>query len=359
MFYILDRYIIRELMGPFLFGVCAFSIVFIGGGTLWRIAQYLSKYGASGDVVLKLFVYSLPGVIVVTFPMAMLLASLLCFGRLSSSGELTAMVAGGRSFSRLALPVFLVALCVSFFATIFKDTVVPASTAAYNYLVRYEIEGNAKPKSQDHVVILENTNGVVRLIYSPRFDATSNRMRSVTVQEFEDGRLVRLEQATDAVWQDNRWVMHSGLIQDFDKAGHRSLYFDQQLMPMAVLPSADIPLDQKKPEEMTIRELKLQISSLQSKKIATGTYEIEFHQRLTIPMACLVFTLIGAPLGLSPQRSSSSGGLGISIIIIFFYYSIMTYTTALAQSEALPAVVAAWIPNIVCSAAAIYLIHRI
>jgi len=94
---ILDLYILKELLGPFIFGVAAFSSIFIGGGTLFRIAQYVTQYGAGFDVVIKLFVYSLPEIVVLTFPMSMLLASLMSFGRLSSSSEIVAMKSGGLS----------------------------------------------------------------------------------------------------------------------------------------------------------------------------------------------------------------------------------------------------------------------
>ena len=104
---ILDRYIFREVFLSFLFAICAFSAVFIGSGTLFRIAQYITDYGASLPSVIKIFVFSLPGVVMWTFPMSMLLASLLTFGRLSSSSEITAMKSCGVSFYRIAAPVIV------------------------------------------------------------------------------------------------------------------------------------------------------------------------------------------------------------------------------------------------------------
>ena len=88
---ILDKYIFREVFKAFIFGICAFSAVFIGSGTLFKIAKYITDYGASLSAVVKVFVFGLPSVIMWTFPMSMLLATLLTFGRLSSSSEITAM----------------------------------------------------------------------------------------------------------------------------------------------------------------------------------------------------------------------------------------------------------------------------
>ncbi|MDR3566014.1 MAG: LptF/LptG family permease [Negativicutes bacterium] len=355
---LLDRYLVRELLGLFLFGVCAFSIVFIGGGTMWRIAQYISKYGASGAVVMKLFVYSLPGVVVITFPMAMLLASLLCFGRLSSSHEITAMRAAGRSFYRLALPVLIAALAVSVLAVILKDNVVPVANAAYNHLVHSEVEGNSRPKGQEHLVIVDNSPGLTRLTYAQKFDEQEGSMSPVTVEEFEDDRLVRVQQAEQAIWQEGRWVMLTGIIHDLSENQDRTMEFKYQYMPVTASPSA-IPLEQKQPEEMTVTELKQRIALLRLAKTATAVYEIELHQRLTIPLASLVFALIGVPLGVAPHRASSSAGLSISIAIIFIYYVVMTYTTAWAQGGYLPAFFAAWTPNIIGIGAGLFLIHRV
>jgi len=69
------------------------------------------------------------------------------------------------------------------------------------------------------------------------------------------------------------------------------------------------------------------------------------HQRIAVPFACFIFSMIGVPLGIQRQRSSSSVGLGISVIVIFAYYAIMSMAMALGQGGTLPAFTAVWIPN--------------
>lgn len=357
---ILDKYIIKELLGPFIFGICAFSSVFIGTSTLFRIAQYVTQYGAPLFTVAKLFVYSLPSIIVLTFPMSMLLASLLSFGRLSGSSEITAMKSGGLSFYRLAAPVFVVALFVSIFAVGFNEYVVPKANAAYNYIVKYEIEKNTAPKSQEHIVIKDVSGGLLeRLTYARKYDEATGAMYAVTMQEFQNGNLTRVENAEKAVWKTDRWIMYNGIIHDLSAEGklERTMRFEQQIMPLNKAPK-DISNDQKKPEEMSIKELKQQVNVLKSQYVKASNYEVELYQRFSIPMASFVFSLIGTPLGLQPHRSSSSIGLGISIIIIFIYYTIMTITTALGQGGAVPALIAAWIPNIIGIIAGFFLVRK-
>lgn len=80
---IVDKYILKEFLGPFLFGVAAFTAIFVGSDTLMKIAEYITKYGASTISVIKIFGLALPQIIVYTFPMAVLLGALMCFSRLS------------------------------------------------------------------------------------------------------------------------------------------------------------------------------------------------------------------------------------------------------------------------------------
>ena len=150
---LLDRYVLAELLYPFIFGVAAFSSIFIASSMLFKIVQYITTYGASMTSVAKLFLYSLPEVINYTFPMSMLLASLMAFGKLSGSSESVAMKSGGISYFRIVAPVLVVGLIVSLFSVIWAEKVVPPAKTAGETVLRQEIRGNIKPKSQENVVI--------------------------------------------------------------------------------------------------------------------------------------------------------------------------------------------------------------
>ena len=357
---ILDRYILKELLGPFFFGICVFASILVGTGPLFRIAQYISQYGATLWTCAKLLMYSLPGIIALTFPMAMLLASLMAFGRLSSSSEIVAMKCGGLSFFRLATPVFIAAFGVSVFSMVFNEVLVPRANAAYSYIVHYEIMKNTRPKSQEHVVIKDIAGGKLqRLTYGRRFDEDLSLMQGITIQEYEQDVLVRIENAEKAIWKDGGWTMVNGIIYDMTEDGRveRTMRFKEQAMPMEKVP-AEISRDQKRPEEMTIRELKQHIQILKREQVRTGNFEVELHQRVAVPFACLVFSMIGVPLGIQRQRSSSSIGLGISVIVIFVYYAIMSMAMALGQGGTLPALVAVWIPNVLGILAGAFFIYR-
>ena len=346
---ILDRYIFQEVVFAFFFAICAFTAVFIGSGTLFRIAKFITDYGASLSSVIKIFIYGLPSIIMWTFPMSILLATLLTFGRLSSSSEITAMKSCGISFGRIAAPAIFLGVVVSGCAILFNEHVVPWANTAYNNVVYYEIQGNTELKSQDHIIVKEITAGKMqRLIYAREYRAKEEILEGVTMQVFsDDGKVTHVENATFAEWRDEQWVMHDGMIYDIsDDQRTHTMKFDRQILPVKASPQ-QIVREQKKPEELTMRELKDQIQIMKSQYANTNALETELYQRITVPMASLIFAIIGVPLGLQPTRTPSSMGFAISVVIIFVYYAIMTLANAIARSGAIAPMYAVWIPNVI------------
>lgn len=357
---ILDRYIFQEVVLAFLFAICAFTAVFIGSGTLFRIAKYITDYGASISSVVKIFVYGLPNIIMWTFPMSMLLATLLTFGKLSSSSEITAMKSCGISFSRIAAPAIFLGVIVTIVAILFNEHVVPWANTAYNNVVYYEIQGNTELKSQDHIIVKElSGDRMERLIYAREYNAQDEILEGVTMQVFDDdGKVAHVENATYAEWRDEKWIMHDGMIYDLtDEQRTHTMKFDQQILPINASPR-QIVREQKKTEELTMSELKAQIAIMKSQYADTSKLETELYQRITVPMASLIFALIGVPLGLQPTRTPSSVGFALSVVIIFLYYAVMTLSNAIGRSGALPPIYAVWIPNVIGLLAGAILIYR-
>ena len=357
---ILDKYIFREVVLAFLFGICAFSAVFIGSGTLFRIARYITDYGASFPSVVKIFFYGLPSIIIWTFPMSMLLATLLTFGRLSSSSEITAMKSCGIGFSRIAAPAILLGFLVSQGAIAFNEYVVPWANTSYNNVLNYEIKGNLEMKSQEHIILKDFADGKIkRLVYAREYNADLNQLLGVTLQDFDlDGKVSIVENADYAEWDGRVWTLHNGMVYDITngKTSH-TMRFDKQQFPVSASPR-EIVREQKKPEELTMKELKAQIEIMRTQFVNTSKLETELYQRFSVPMASLVFALIGVPLGLQPTRNSSSMGFALSVIIIFLYYAIMTLSNAIARGGIIAPAYAVWIPNIIGLFAGLVLIRR-
>ena len=133
--------------------------------------------------------------------------------------------------------------------------------------------------------------------------------------------------------------------------------FTEQIIPLNMTPK-EVSWEDKGVDEMTIGELRGYIRILKSQKQPYSDPETEIFMRFAIPMASFFFAMLGAPLGTQKQRTSSSIGLGISIIVIFIYYAIMAFTSGLGRGGKIPALIAAMIPNLVCMCAGLYLLKQ-
>ena len=284
----------------------------------------------------------------------------MAFGRLSSSSEMIVMRAGGQNFIRLAMPIFIAAFFISIGATAFNEYVVPKANNAYNTIINEEIKHNVAPTTQDHIII-KNTKGsdISSLMYARQYDANTKQLKDITVQEFENDTLMRVEQADRADWNGQKWVMHEGMIYDVsaNEQTTRSLKFQNQALPITQKPNK-INASQKKPDELTIRELREQIKLLDQNSVNTNKMKVEMYNRFALPLASLVCAIVGAPLGMQKQRGSSSIGFGISVVVIFIYYSIMTLGNALGNGGKIPAYLAAFLPDIICGVAGVILVYK-
>ena len=358
---ILDKYILKSFIGPFLFGIFAFTSIFVGTGTLFRIAQYVTEYGASLWSVSKAFVLALPSIVVLTFPMSVLLASLLSLGRLSSTSEIIVMRTGGIGFLRIAAPIYVTAFFISIGAVAFNEYVVPQTNHMYQTIIRDEIIKNSTPQTQEHIVLRTmDGDSLGTLLYARRFDASTKELSMITVQQFTDNELTQIENADRAVWQGGNWIMKNGTIYDVSREGgvERTLRFDEQVLPIVQTPD-DVRKNTRKTEEMTVKELRQEIKAYAAAHADTGKLEMEMYKRFTIPIASFVFALVGAPLGMQKQRSSSSIGFGLSVLIIFMYYGVMTFTDALGKGGAMPTWLAAATPDCLGIIAGLYLNRRV
>jgi len=358
---ILDRYILRELLGPFLFGVVAFSSIFIGADVLLKLARFYTQNGVPLTVVTQLFFLSLPKIIVLTFPMSMLLASLLAFGRLSGNSEIVAMKAGGVNFYRLVAPVLILSFLVSCATFILNESIVPASNHLYEVIVKREIEKEKMPKSQQNIIIRSmEGEQIKRLFYAHEYDGQEKVLNKVTMQEFNgDSKVERIVTAEKAIWEGDKWFFYRGIMYYLKPDGkvNYTLAFNRQQLNLAAKPQ-DVLNQQKEPDEMNVWELKEQINILTSQQADANVLLVNYYRRFAVPLASFLFALVGAPLGLKPQRSGSSIGLGLSIIIIFVYYVILTVSGALGEGGALPPALSAWLPNILMGISGVYLLQK-
>ena len=345
---ILDCYILHELAGSFLFGVMSFTVIMVAGDLLFDIADLIIEKGVSLWVVSKLFFYKLPSVVILTLPMSCLLSTLLSFGRLSANSELIALKASGVAFQRILRPVIIAAFAIGALALIFNETVVPLANRAADNIMRYEV-AQKKPSFLKERIFLRDESGgrLNRVIYISVLKPRMGTMREILVQEFEKGHLRRITTADDGIWENGQWTLHNGEVFDVEQNGTvKSLYrFKNQNISLNLNPS-EVAKASRNPQDMGIFDLAEHIKLLRIQGANTLPLRVMYHLRLAVPWATVVLALVGSALGVRPQRTGPGIGFGLSIVIVFAYYVVMSMCRALGQAGTLLPVIAAWLPNV-------------
>ncbi|NBV41904.1 YjgP/YjgQ family permease [bacterium] len=357
---IIDRYLVKELMGPFVFGIAAFTSILAGSTVLFTLIGEAIKYQIPAFKLIQLFLYKLPYVIVLSFPMATLLATILTFGRLSSDGEILALRAGGISFQRLVTPILVMGFLISLMTILFNEVIVPRASYSGETLLRSFSEKN-QPTIKQNINFTEYDGGAPARIINVA-SLQSGIMADITVAEFDHGQLSRLIRAEKGWWlADGGWEFKTGIMHSFppnDPNRISVIQFDHEIIDIPINP-IDFSQRKKNMEEMSSFELKHQIEN--QKKLGQDpiTDLMNLHMKLSIPFACLIFSVLGASVGLRPHRSSSAVGLGVSLVVILIYYVLMSIGMGLGLSHSVPPVIAAWLPNVVVGGVGIYLLKRL
>jgi lipopolysaccharide export system permease protein len=177
---LLNRYLLRQLAAPFVFALAAQT-------SLMLLSQIAKKFGAlvgkglPWTVIGEVFLLSLPFIIAMTLPMAVLLAVLYTFSHLAADNEITAMRASGISVYQILTPVLLWGACMAAFNFMFVDQVLPRSNARLRSLL-IDI-GRKKPTFELREQVINEVPPSQYFLRASRIDAATGRMRGVTIYD--------------------------------------------------------------------------------------------------------------------------------------------------------------------------------
>jgi lipopolysaccharide export system permease protein len=362
---ILFRLVAREMMGPFFFGLGAFTILFFSVETLSGVARMVLESKLGMGVILEYMLNRLPQVIIFTCPMAVLLAGLTSFGRLSGDSELTALKAAGISFMRVATPALLLCALISGINLWINEEVVPASMKrAYDIVFETQKRDPFQYSLLTAPRLLQN--GETQMLYSAGFDLEKKKLYGVYLHYFM-GQVRRREIfAEEAEWNGSLWVLKNMRITVFDERQDpvQEVVADSTWTPMQPGESPADPTTlirrEYRPEELSRSELAARLALLpvgnseQARK--RNRYEVMFHQKLALPWTSLIFGAFAIPLGVRPQRSSRSIGIGLSLLFILIYYVLMTVGMILGESGKMSAHLGAWLPNLIFGTMGLFLL---
>ncbi|MCL7937496.1 MAG: LptF/LptG family permease [marine benthic group bacterium] len=418
---ILTRYVLRQLVAPFLFAAILLTALMMLDVVADRFGSLVGK-GLGWRIVSEVFLYSIPFIFAVIVPMAVLVAVLFVFNRLAADNEISAMKASGVSLGRITLPVVALATLLAVGLVHFNNTTLPESNhklalllhsiarksptfAVRDREVNEIVEGVflvAQSKEQARNLLIDVTIWDVQSSQAQRtIYADSAVMGLATNGEQEDLFLTLFDgvlhetssQAPDRlqrVWFDRNYLRVAGVGNELDRSqggarGDRELSIDSMQVRVAKneiaaeetrakshatavawteallgnLAEADtVPPDTTdavvqgwrtgrrfpSPQSAAGNFRTLSLSETQFEQSA-NRYEVEIWKKYSIPVACIVFVIIGAPIAVRYRRAGVALVVGVSLVVFCAYYVALIGGEHLADRELLSPFWAMFAPN--------------
>jgi lipopolysaccharide export system permease protein len=370
---LMDRWLTGELLGPLLFGIAAFTAVSLSVGVVFELVRRVAESGLPMVTALQVLGLRLPGFLVLSFPMATLMATLLAYSSLSSNSELVALRSVGVSTWRMVMPAMVVAMLMSLLTFVFNDLIVPsANLEATNTLNQALGKAIAAEKGSNIIYSrfsrrpskLDETGSeryLSQLFYSRQF--REGTMEDVTVLDFTRASGTQILKAKQGIWNEaaGMWEFRDGqIVLVGENETTTSASFDRYLYPLdqgplklAALPkdAASMSVAQALRAEALLREAGDQKEARRLR--------VRIQEKFAFPAICLVFGLIGSSLGVRPDaRTSRSQGFGISVLLIFSYYLMSFIFSSLGVKGTLGPLIAAWSPVLIGLAGGLVLLRQ-
>lgn len=344
---ILDRYLFREFMGPFLLAIGGFAIIAMVD-ILFYYVELAVISGVSVYTVVRLLVYKLPSVMVLFFPMAVLFSVMLMLVRMAKDNELTVLRASGMKLNRIVVPIFFMAFFAAYLSYLTNEKLVPWTSFASEQLIQREIDRRPPPDIVENVVF-KGIND--RFFYIKKVNDKEGRMEDVLVFE-PQLHLPRIISAKEARWDHKTWVLMNGFVQEFGDDG--AVTYLDRFTEMTLHMEDDVRyyFKQKTAYEMNSKELKTRITVLNKGGISTRALKVEYNMKKSLPAACFVFGIIGIAFSLWFVKSGKDWwgvivAICITVLAVGFYFFLVAFCRALAKDGQLVPFLGAWLPNLI------------
>lgn len=367
---LLDRLVLLDLVPNLLVGIAMFTSLFIALGPLLAASRFLAQGIPFIDIV-KFILFNTTSMLGQTFPMGMLLAVLLGYGRLSSDSETVALFAGGIPFLRIVAPAAVLGLLVSLAGYVINDPI--ASYADRQILdMRQNVLGqkletdkpfdipSTRDKKTDKLLATVHIDGGFNLrarwarqVYITLYSADGAPSTVFYAQSAhpEGDQLDKPEWELDNVVV---YALQTGAISRFPKLMTHDLPaapLQQSALRESPNVLATLLLLKADPNVLPFQELRRALALMRRSGYRDDpdvlTADVALWNKIALPLAAVIFALVGAPLALRPQRTSKVTGWILSLPIILTYYVLYTIMGSVARGGACSPVLAAFLPDIV------------
>ncbi len=396
---VIARYVLREQIGPFFFSLIALTVVLLLNQLL-KLMRYIVDKDLDPSVVGELFLLSLPFIIVLTIPMAVLLSSVLAFGRFTQDLELTAMKAAGMPLHRIMWPTVAVATLLCAGLILFQDRVLPDTNHRIRNLtadiarkkptlmveagVVSEIDKNTRLRvdvvnhrtgALEGVRILDlRTDAPPINIVAPRGRMVEDGAGGIILDLF-DGEII--EASADDKTELRRTHFKANVFRfqtetelqrtDSDFRGDRELSIgelqdrvrDSRMIIHEKLNNVRIDRAdaQWPPTRTQSRRWERAGKIADSKTREVNRYRVEIHKKYAIAAACISFVMIGVPLGAIPKRGGNALGVVLCIFLFIAHYICLVGGERVADRGIVPPEVAMWFPDVIVTLVGAWLVY--
>ncbi len=357
---LIDGYVLNDFV--FYFAVLIGSLVaLIEVFTFFELLGDMIKNDISMSTMVDYLWHLSPSLIYQLAPIGTLVASLICFGILTKYNEVTAFKAGGVSLHRLAAPVLVISFVISGLLFAFDHYYIPEANRRQEML-RAEIK--KKPaatylRKDRHWVFGQGS----RVYNYQLIDASNAVMTKVNVYELnpQSFEITRQISADRARWNPalNTWVFTNGMSHDVDTkfAPYRSFGNSATFPELTEAPSWFVK-EEKEYKEMNFQELGKYIRESQASGLETTPLRVQYYKKFSVPLFAFIMPVLSIPFAFVAGNRGAMTGVGISFGIAVAYWIVGTLFEQIGDLNQLPAVMAAWSPDIIFSLAGFYFMAK-
>ena len=358
---LLTRYTLKEFFPPFFLALICFTSILLLD-EIFRLTKLFVSKGVSPYYLVKLLIYVLPATLVVTIPMATLVGILLSLGRLSTDNEITAMKAHGIGFHQILFPLLAISSLLSVFDFFFMDYALPRGNIAYVSL-KHDISRRHSAFVLEEGVVMKELEREGKLWLYESTDPDTGRLQDVKVWDSiwpGQPRFVNAKEATVGFKDGQAWLtLYDGItyepVSDSENGFRVTAFAEDQIALDFKETLERTEFESKSTRNMPLAKLKDHISEIKTRLFQNQSKpqmdrlryaQVEYHKKFSIPFACVVFGLIGVPLGLVVKRSGKMVGFGIGLGLVLIYYLLLQVGQDTGRTGVLPPGFAIWLPNL-------------
>jgi lipopolysaccharide export system permease protein len=358
---IITRHILKELAAYTGMGLLIFTFVLFMNQILHFTDLFLNK-GLPFGTVFKMMLVISPSFLMMTIPMALLVSSVMTFSRMSADSENVALRATGVSFARQLVPVLILSFLAYGISNYLVFFALPWSEAAFNQLKFELAHSGAIRTSIKERVFNDDFDGLI--VYVNEIPSNEEILKEVLIYDnrtqaepqtivAEEGVLISNREALRVSLRLRNGSIHKKSQNSKNYQVIRFTTYEVNLDTQSMIGAGGKLVRAGKNHSLYV--IKEKLKRYGKKHPLYNDLLVEYYKKFSLPAACLIIGLVGAPLGVRNRRSGRSGGLALSLVIIIFYYVLLTLGEGLGDGGRIPPVFAVWIPNVVLAGIGAYL----